>query len=1139
MSVELPYSYFLDEVRDGFLVPTMMKRVWAVCMDNLETLREEMEKNDGRVYACFGTLLGAVRAAGFVPWDDDIDVDVFRYEYDRLKAVSDRGELPGDYRIYDYVKHGDDNDVRKLHDQKTRIISSSAWPEHFGYPYDNNIDMFLLDFLPDDKEERETYENVLKILAYLKTKDRQRETEDFDEKEFFQLLDYVREVTGLDPDAYGDIPFVTKTMLMSDEIADRYTSGEEVIKAAYYLNHGTELVPRRFYDHIIEMSFENMMIPAPAGYDGILRQVWGNYMCPKFTSSGHEYPCFEGYEEDLKGLYDMELFKYHIDTKQLLDDMAHRPHKAPGDRWNISFLSYRASDWDSVHGLWEELSAREDVEVAVIAVPYFYRGYNASIISDDIQFETEGYPDEVVITPYDCFDIGEWHPDVIVTQYPYDEYCEAMDILPFFHSKNLIHYTDHLVLIPPFTLREITEVDERSRKMLRRYLRTPGFIYADQIYVQSENMKQVFTELLEEFIRKETGENSEDVLDLLKIREKIYGYGLPVSKNNSAEIPEDEKDEKKALLLQFTGSRIYCEGQPVLDKAAEVVDYLAGYRDRLDVLYLEDRYAESVLKENCPELWKAYREFICGLEEKGVTLYGAEEEAEAVRRAAGCYGDGSIAMNCCRLTGKPAMMENLGVSPEGADGYETKAWTDDLTVVYEGGWSLKNFVDELVDKSITGAVETQSESGTGVEETPAQQIIRSIESSLYAGERASDENETYQLSGEGRPPRLLLYEWNSYMRQDTQEALKKLGIPFDVYTYNDYRALKEENPEVDQAVSELLATGNYDAVFSLNYRTVIARCAHRAGVPYISWIYDCPFGISENEEVLRYPTNYIFTFDSRTCMKLIERGIAHAYHQPLAVNVDRLDRIGINPDDREKYGADVAFVGKLYPSKFDAFYQKLPPYEAGMVDCAIEVQSKVYGAYLLDVMTEGSMAEKIQTAIEGKCDGYDWIFHESLQSIICKEITRRERLMILYMLSQEHKTALYTNKSEAMLDKVLDRGVVDGYEEIYKVYKSAKINLNITFKRITEGIPLRALDIMGAGGFLLSNYQPELVQYFEPGVECIVYDSMEDAIAKANYYLTHEEERLAIAAAGREKARQFSYERQLKGILDVVFSAEA
>ena len=382
--------------------------------------------------------------------------------------------------------------------------------------------------------------------------------------------------------------------------------------------------------------------------------------------------------------------------------------------------------------------------------------------------------------------------------------------------------------------------------------------------------------------------------------------------------------------------------------------------------------------------------------------------------------------------------------------------------------------------------------------------------------------------------KLLLYEWKSYMRQDLENALKRMGIEFDKYFYEDYNSLDRENQEFERKMLELLKNNKYDAVFSINFRGVIAKCANKVNIPYISWVYDCPFGISEDEMLLNLPTNRIFTFDRRTVDQLRIRGIANVYHQPLAVDEDRIDKLCISASDREKYSSDISFVGKLYPSTFNGFHKRLPEYEAGMVDCVLEAQSKMYGGYLLDVMTEGIMCRRIRKVLEDT-DEYDRVFHESLQSIICKEITRRERISLLYILSQDYNVSLYADKPEPSLDKVSQRGIISGFDENYKVYKLSKINLNITFKRIAEGIPLRALDIMGAGGFLLSNYQPELVEYFEPGVECVVYDSLEDAYAKAMYYLTHEDERREIAARGKEKAKRFSYENQLKNIFYTVF----
>lgn len=382
--------------------------------------------------------------------------------------------------------------------------------------------------------------------------------------------------------------------------------------------------------------------------------------------------------------------------------------------------------------------------------------------------------------------------------------------------------------------------------------------------------------------------------------------------------------------------------------------------------------------------------------------------------------------------------------------------------------------------------------------------------------------------------KVLFYEWDAFMQRDMEDVLKRIGIEYDAFWYPFLPKLTDDDPYFERNFGRIMAEGNYDIVFSFNFKSVVAKCAKNAGIPYIAWVFDSPFGLSEDKEILSYRTNYIFVFDRYVYRQLIERGIKTVYHMPLAVNTERLDRIKLSSDDRARYGADISFVGTLYSSTFGGFQNKLSPYESGMVQSVIDAQMRIYGAYCLDRFTEGDMCQRLYQTLEGKDDSYDTIFHESLQSLLAKEITRRERLMLLFLLSQEHHVALFSNNNEEMLSQVDNRGVIDSYTEVYKVYKSSKINLNISFKRIVEGMPLRVFDIMGAGGFLLSNYQPELVENFVPGEECEVYTSIEDAVDKARYYLSHDEEREAIAKNGYNKVKQYSFENQLEKMFAIV-----
>ena len=124
------------------------------------------------------------------------------------------------------------------------------------------------------------------------------------------------------------------------------------------------------------------------------------------------------------------------------------------------------------------------------------------------------------------------------------------------------------------------------------------------------------------------------------------------------------------------------------------------------------------------------------------------------------------------------------------------------------------------------------------------------------------------------------------------------------------------------------------------------------------------------------------------------------------------------------------------------------------------------------------------------------------------QITNNERTRLLKMLSliPDIKIKLFS-KNRLENKSIINKGTLAYVNEMPYVFKTNKINLNISLKCIQSGIPLRALDILGCGGFLLSNYQPDLLEYFTPNVDCAVYSSMEEAVDLTDYYLKHDNER--------------------------------
>ena len=148
-------------------------------------------------------------------------------------------------------------------------------------------------------------------------------------------------------------------------------------------------------------------------------------------------------------------------------------------------------------------------------------------------------------------------------------------------------------------------------------------------------------------------------------------------------------------------------------------------------------------------------------------------------------------------------------------------------------------------------------------------------------------------------------------------------------------------------------------------------------------------------------------------------------------------------------------------------------------------------------------------------------------------IERREILEILGKMG-DNVIHLYTHNASLRIPGIRNLGPVEYGAKMSEIFATSKINLNVTLRSILTGIPLRALDIMNAGGFLLSNYQEELCDHFVPGEEFDFYSDYDDLCAKVDYYLSHEKERCGIARAGRQKVqRDFSLSKRLDEILEI------
>lgn len=275
LNITLPEGFLKEEIRCDHTVTTQMKEIWAVELDLLAEFQRVCDKYNIRYFASGGTLLGAVRHKGFIPWDDDLDIEMFREDYVKLCEVGPK-EFKKPYVFQnEYTESGSLRGFSKLRNSLTTAIYEHEKYECFG-SYDKGIfiDIFPLDSILDDKEEqRKKKKRANKwCKAYLSSIDI-----------YFHRRENKNSFTGKTKEILRPILYFpckwTKTWLHRKyEEACSIGNGTPTEKVAIYCIYNKRTIHfRKDYEDSMMVDFEFLKIPVPIHYDHWLTNAFGDW----------------------------------------------------------------------------------------------------------------------------------------------------------------------------------------------------------------------------------------------------------------------------------------------------------------------------------------------------------------------------------------------------------------------------------------------------------------------------------------------------------------------------------------------------------------------------------------------------------------------------------------------------------------------------------------------------------------------------------------------------------------------------------------------------------------------------------------------------------------------------------------------
>ncbi|MBP3199108.1 MAG: LicD family protein [Butyrivibrio sp.] len=306
--LEFGEAFFQSEERSGFQIRPMIKRLWATQMDILFWVDEVCNKYGIKYIMCYGSMLGAVRHNGYIPWDDDIDIAMLRADYRKFMEIITKELPPYLFTLSLLPGAKPPKEMTFNINNGNRFDTSPEFLSRFhGCPYATGIDLYVFDRVPDDPDEYAYQDRMIKILDRLLMLQWEVDAKSISEENHKKYLAYKNIVeTELDY-TFNDVESWSLQILRlldlacalcEDSCSDKVENREQVI---YY---GAKGFREDHFTDRIYVPFEGVMeVPVPRDYDTVLRNLFGDYQTPRMFTSQHDYPIYRNQRDALYKAY--------------------------------------------------------------------------------------------------------------------------------------------------------------------------------------------------------------------------------------------------------------------------------------------------------------------------------------------------------------------------------------------------------------------------------------------------------------------------------------------------------------------------------------------------------------------------------------------------------------------------------------------------------------------------------------------------------------------------------------------------------------------------------------------------------------------------------------------------------------------